>query len=78
MARGFSAIQNNSDLSQGRSPPSEAESTERAAGILMPLLAVKIAAIPSLIANTEKCHEHVGHAICGGTGHGRAQPISLA
>ena len=37
MASGFSAIQNNSDLSQGLSPPLAAQSTTRAVGILMPL-----------------------------------------
>jgi hypothetical protein len=31
-----------------------------------------------LIGNTEMCHEHVGLAIRASTGHGRAQPISLA
>ena len=34
-------------------------------------------AIPGLIGDTEMGHEHVGLAIRAGTGHGRAQPISL-
>jgi hypothetical protein len=37
MASGFSAIQNNSDVSQGLSPRLAAQSTTRAVGILMPL-----------------------------------------
>jgi hypothetical protein len=53
MAGSFSAIQNNSDLSQGRARLLAAQSTEREAGILMPLSSrreqIKIAVIPSLI-----------------------------
>src|SRR5499427_8868113 len=41
MASGFSAIQNNSDVSQGLSPPLAAQSTTRAVGILMALLESK-------------------------------------
>src|SRR5262249_27431987 len=37
MASGFSAIQNNSDVSQGLSPRLAAQSTTGAVGILMPL-----------------------------------------
>jgi hypothetical protein len=37
IANGFSAIQNNSDVSQGLSPRLAAQSTIRAVGVLMPL-----------------------------------------
>jgi hypothetical protein len=40
MASGFSAIQNNSGVSQGLSPRLAAQSTTRAVGILMPLSGV--------------------------------------
>jgi hypothetical protein len=63
-ASGFSAIQNNSDLSQGLNPRSAAQSITWAVGILMPY--------------TEMGHEHVGHAVRAGTGHCGAQSISLA
>jgi hypothetical protein len=53
MASGFSAIQNNSDVSQGLSPRLAAQSTTRAVGILMPLWSrseqIKVQAIPGLI-----------------------------
>jgi hypothetical protein len=39
---------------------------------------IKVAGDPWLIGNTEMGHEHVGLAIRAGTGHGTAQPISLA
>src|SRR5205809_7984399 len=82
MASGFSAIQNNSDVSQGLSPRLAPQSTTRAVGILMPLWSrseqIKVQAIPGLIGHTEMCHEYVGHGIRGATGHRRAQPISLA
>src|SRR5262249_34143890 len=82
IASGFSAIQNNSDLTQGLSPRLAAQSTTRAVDILM-LFGVeasrsRLPAIPGLMGNTEMGHEHVGLAIRAGTGHGRAQPISLA
>src|SRR5262249_1516818 len=78
----FSTIQNNSDLPQGLKPRLAALGTARAAGIVMPLWSrrsrSRLPAIPGLIGNTEMGHEHVGLAIRAGTGHGRAQPISLA
>jgi hypothetical protein len=53
MASGFSAIQNNSDVSQGLSPRLAPQSTTRAVGILMPLWSrseqIKVQAIPGLI-----------------------------
>jgi hypothetical protein len=61
-ADGFSAIQNNSDLSQGLKSVNGG-TVERKDGRQQ---------------NTEMCHEHVGHAICGGAGHDWAQAISLA
>jgi hypothetical protein len=78
----FSTIQNNSDLPQGLKPRLAALWTARAAGIVM-LFGVEGAdqgcrRIPGLIGNTEMGHEHVGLAIRAGTGHGKAQPISLA
>jgi hypothetical protein len=53
IASGFNAIQNNSDLSQGRSLRLAAQSTTRAIGILMPLWSrreqIKVQATPGLI-----------------------------
>jgi hypothetical protein len=53
MASGFSAIQNNSGVSQGLSPRLAPQSTTRAVGILMPLWSrseqIKVQAIPGLI-----------------------------
>jgi len=53
MASGFSATQNNSDVSQGLSPPLAAQSTTRAVGILMPLWnrseQIEVQAVPGLI-----------------------------
>src|SRR5215475_2898651 len=78
----FSSIQNNSDLPQGLKPRLAALWTARTAGIVMPLWSrrsrSRLPAIPGLIGDTEMGHEHVGLAIRAGTGHGRAQPISLA
>src|SRR5262249_44255293 len=55
-AGGFSAIQNNSDVSQGLSPRLAAQSTTRAVGILMSFWSrseqIKVQAIPGLIGNT--------------------------
>ena len=39
---------------------------------------IKVAGDPWLIGDTEMGHKHVGLAIRAGTGHGKAQPISLA
>src|SRR5262244_468603 len=78
----FSTIQNNSDLPQGLKPRLAALWTAREAGIVMPLWSrrsrSRLPAIPGLIGNTEMGHEPVGLAIGVDTGHGRAQPISLA
>jgi hypothetical protein len=53
MAGGFSAIQNNSDVSQGLSPRLAAQSTTRAVRVLMPPWSrseqIKVQAIPGLI-----------------------------
>ena len=53
MASGFSAIQNNSDVSQGLSLRLAAQSTTSTVSILMPLWSrseeIKVQAIPGLI-----------------------------
>src|SRR5262249_29742950 len=59
MANSFSAIQNNSDLSQGLSPRWAAQSTTRAVGILMPLWSrrkqIKVAGDPRFDWATRRC-----------------------
>jgi hypothetical protein len=59
MASGFSAIQNNSDVSQGLSPRLAAQSTTRAVGILMPLWRrseqIKVQAIPRFDWAIRRC-----------------------
>src|SRR5215831_1325207 len=59
MASGFSAIQNNSDLSQGLSPRWAAQSTTRAVGILMPLWSrrkqIKVAGDPQFDWAIRRC-----------------------
>jgi len=58
-ASGFSAIQNNSDVSQGLSPRLAAQSTTRAVGILMPLWSrseqIKVAGDPRFDWAIRRC-----------------------